>query len=175
MKTDLVSKIVLFLCIALFLFLSFFALQYRGKASRDILLDDTTPDKVLTAIHRVFPQERLRCTADLHLEQFLKGSTAAFAYDVHALPLVHSNEQLRFYPLYTDCVVIALDADQVPTQVNGWEDLKTITQPVSFLSAKPELIYIWAALSHGYSGALDQNAISQSSIGLGSASSNPLE
>ena len=122
-----------------------------------ILFPAEAPEAVVKAVGEALPDYEIKLVERRSLAQFLAGADAVLAYDVQALPLIGSGADFHFYPLYTEAVVIAVDRGQTDAAITGWEDLSRASPGVNINNDEPQRHYIWAAISHVYSGKLDND------------------
>jgi len=122
-----------------------------------IIFSADAPEAVMKAVEKALPGYEIKQVKGRSLAQFLAGADAVLAYDVQALPLIGSGADFYFYPLYTEAVVIAVDRGQTDADIKGWEDLSRASPGVNINSSEPQLHYIWAAISHAFSGKIDND------------------
>ncbi len=122
-----------------------------------IIFSADAPEAVMKAVEKALPGYEIKQVKGRSLAQFLAGTDAMLAYDVQALPLIDSGADFYFYPLYTEAVAIAVDRGQTDADIKGWEDLSRASPGVNINSSEPQLHYIWAAISHAFSGKIDND------------------
>ncbi|RRD94695.1 hypothetical protein EII17_06610 [Clostridiales bacterium COT073_COT-073] len=116
--------------------------------AKEILFFDETPIDIIFAAKSLFPEYKIRKEKERHLAQFLAGSSIILAYDVQAWPFI---EDMYFYPLYEDAVIIAVDQKRVSDPIAGWHDLESSSYNISLPEKEPQQRYLWMAISYGLS------------------------
>ncbi|RRD94694.1 hypothetical protein EII17_06605 [Clostridiales bacterium COT073_COT-073] len=125
----------------------------------EIIFFAETPDELLTEAKALFAGYQVQKAEKRHLARFFEGTEIVLAYDVQALPLIESDDDTFFYPLYEDRVILALNQKELKTAINDWPDIWKETAKVNLIDQEPEQRYLWINIAYGLSGRLEKERV----------------
>lgn len=141
-KNKTIGIILLCLCLLLL----------TGCTQQKKLLCNPQPfDAYPTVLSEFLPEYKAEINHTSNYHALSTGSIQQ-CFDVQAETAIQSGIDAYWYPQYLSTVVIAVDRNQTDVIIDGWEDLRTIPEPIGISDQSMTLRLLIASIAYGLEG-----------------------